>query len=119
MIDPSNISVVADNELLARFIVYSDEKRPDGTVKHKRRSQVGQIFDVNDNYREHCIHLQTFFSADALSLRFILHTIANLYSPISGIQHTPTLIVSNMSALAARPAANTIAEMIMQITITR
>ena len=35
MIDPSNIPVVADNELLARFIVYSDEKRSDGTVKHK------------------------------------------------------------------------------------
>ena len=35
MIDPSNMPVVADNELLARFIVYSDEKRPDGTVKHK------------------------------------------------------------------------------------
>ena len=35
MIDPSNNPPVADNELLARFIVYSDEKRPDGTVKHK------------------------------------------------------------------------------------
>ncbi len=35
MIDPSDIPVVADNELLARFIVYSDEKRQDGTVKHK------------------------------------------------------------------------------------
>ena len=35
MIDPSNIPVVADNELLARFIVYSDKKRSDGTVKHK------------------------------------------------------------------------------------
>ena len=35
MIDPSNIPPVADNELLARFIVYSDEKRIDGTVRHK------------------------------------------------------------------------------------
>lgn len=35
MIDPANIPAVADNELLARFIVYSDEKRADGTVKHK------------------------------------------------------------------------------------
>ncbi|MDP1559939.1 MAG: hypothetical protein Q8M16_00905 [Pirellulaceae bacterium] len=35
MIDPENIPYVAENELLARFIVYSDEKRPDGTVKHK------------------------------------------------------------------------------------
>lgn len=35
MIDPENIPPVADNELLARFIVYSDEKRADGTVKHK------------------------------------------------------------------------------------
>lgn len=35
MIDPENIPSVAENELLARFIVYSDEKRPDGTVKHK------------------------------------------------------------------------------------
>lgn len=35
MIDPSNVLPVADNELLARFIVYSNEKRKDGTVKHK------------------------------------------------------------------------------------
>lgn len=35
MIDPSNIPPVADNELLARFIVTRDEKRDDGTVKHK------------------------------------------------------------------------------------
>ncbi len=35
MIDPENIPGVADNELLARFIVYSGEKRQDGTVKHK------------------------------------------------------------------------------------
>jgi hypothetical protein len=35
VIDPANIPDVADNELLARFIVYSDEKRADGTVKHK------------------------------------------------------------------------------------
>lgn len=35
MIDPENIPPVADNELLARYIVYSDEKRADGTVKHK------------------------------------------------------------------------------------
>jgi hypothetical protein len=35
VIDPANIPAVADNELLARFIVGSDEKRPDGTVKHK------------------------------------------------------------------------------------
>ncbi len=35
MIDPANVPPVADNELLARFICYSDEKRADGTVKHK------------------------------------------------------------------------------------
>jgi len=35
MIDQSNIPPVADNELLARFIVYKDEKRTDGSVKHK------------------------------------------------------------------------------------
>ncbi len=35
MIDPENVPSVADNEPLARFIVYSDEKRSDGTVKHK------------------------------------------------------------------------------------
>lgn len=35
MIDASTIPSVADNELLARFIVYGDEKRADGTVKHK------------------------------------------------------------------------------------
>ncbi|HMO16192.1 MAG TPA: hypothetical protein PKD64_19385 [Pirellulaceae bacterium] len=35
MIDPENIPSIADNELLARFIVYSDEKRSDGSVKHK------------------------------------------------------------------------------------
>jgi hypothetical protein len=35
MIDSANIPPTADNELLARFIVYSDEKRADGTVKHK------------------------------------------------------------------------------------
>ena len=35
MIDQSNIPLVADNELLARFIVYKDEKRTDGSVKHK------------------------------------------------------------------------------------
>lgn len=32
MIDPSDIPPVADNELLARFIVNSNEKRSDGTV---------------------------------------------------------------------------------------
>ena len=32
MIDPSDIPPVADNELLARFIVKSNEKRLDGTV---------------------------------------------------------------------------------------
>ncbi len=35
MIDPGNIPPVADNELLARFIVNRDEKRADGTVKPK------------------------------------------------------------------------------------
>ncbi|MFM7516787.1 MAG: hypothetical protein ACKO3V_07585 [Pirellula sp.] len=35
MIDPENIPPVADNELLARFICHSDERRADGTVKHK------------------------------------------------------------------------------------
>jgi hypothetical protein len=35
VIDPENVPPVADNELLARFICYSDEKRADGTVKHK------------------------------------------------------------------------------------
>jgi hypothetical protein len=35
MMDPEHIPDVADNELLARFIVNSDEKRPDGKVSHK------------------------------------------------------------------------------------
>jgi hypothetical protein len=35
VIDPKNIPAVAENELLARFIVHRDEKRLDGTVKHK------------------------------------------------------------------------------------
>ena len=35
MIDPDHIPDVADNELLARFIVHSNEKRPDGKVSHK------------------------------------------------------------------------------------
>jgi hypothetical protein len=35
VIDPESIPSVADNELLARFIVHHDEKRSDGTVKHK------------------------------------------------------------------------------------
>lgn len=35
MMDPGHIPDVADNELLARFIVNSDEKRPDGKVSHK------------------------------------------------------------------------------------
>ena len=35
MIDPDNIPPVADNELLARFIVTRDEKRDDGTVRHR------------------------------------------------------------------------------------
>lgn len=35
MIDPLYVPPVADNELLARFIVYDDEKRADGTVRHK------------------------------------------------------------------------------------
>ncbi|MFN9604084.1 MAG: hypothetical protein ACK6A7_11650 [Planctomycetota bacterium] len=35
MIDPTDVPSVADNELLARFIVYSDEMRADGTVRHK------------------------------------------------------------------------------------
>lgn len=32
MIDPSNVPPVADNELLARFIVNGNELRPDGNV---------------------------------------------------------------------------------------
>ncbi len=35
MIDPANIPSVADNELLARFIVNSNETRSDGTVTPK------------------------------------------------------------------------------------
>jgi len=35
VIDPANIPGVSDNELLARFILYGDEKRADGTVRHK------------------------------------------------------------------------------------
>jgi hypothetical protein len=35
MIDPTDVPSVADNELLARFILYSDEMRADGTVRHK------------------------------------------------------------------------------------
>ena len=35
MMDPDHIPVVADNELLARFIVHSNEKRPDGQVTPK------------------------------------------------------------------------------------
>ena len=35
MMDPDRIPDVADNELLARFIVNSNEKRTDGNVSHK------------------------------------------------------------------------------------
>lgn len=35
MIDPANIPPVADNEVLARFIVNTNERRPDGTVTPK------------------------------------------------------------------------------------
>ena len=35
MMHPDQIPDVADNELLARFIVNSNEKRPDGRVSHK------------------------------------------------------------------------------------
>ena len=35
MIHPDHIPNVADNELLARVIVNSNEKRPDGKVSHK------------------------------------------------------------------------------------
>lgn len=35
MIDPNNVPPVADNELLARFILNSNETRADGTVKPK------------------------------------------------------------------------------------
>lgn len=35
MIDPQNVPMVADNELLARFILNSNEKRDDGNVTHK------------------------------------------------------------------------------------
>lgn len=35
MFDPNGIPPVADDELLARFIVNSNEKRPDGTVHAK------------------------------------------------------------------------------------
>lgn len=35
MIDPNNVPTVADNELLARFILHSNETRSDGTVKPK------------------------------------------------------------------------------------
>ena len=33
--DPDRIPNVADNELLARFIVNSNEKRTDGNVSHR------------------------------------------------------------------------------------
>lgn len=35
MIDPNNVPEVADSELLARFILNSNERREDGTVNHK------------------------------------------------------------------------------------
>lgn len=35
MIDPENVPPVADNELLARFVLNSNEKRDDGNVNHK------------------------------------------------------------------------------------
>ena len=35
MIDPLNVPDVSDNELLARFVLYSNEIRADGTVKPK------------------------------------------------------------------------------------
>jgi hypothetical protein len=35
VIDPENIPPIADNELLARFILNSNEKRDDGNVNHK------------------------------------------------------------------------------------
>ncbi len=35
MMHPDQIPDVADNELLARFIVNSNEKRPDGQVSHR------------------------------------------------------------------------------------
>jgi len=35
MMNPEQIPDVADNELLARYIVNSNEKRPDGKVSHK------------------------------------------------------------------------------------
>lgn len=35
MINPPDIPRVADNELLARFILNSNEKRDDGNVNHK------------------------------------------------------------------------------------
>ena len=35
MIDPSNVPAVSDNELLARFVLYSNETRTDETVKPK------------------------------------------------------------------------------------
>lgn len=35
MMDPDRIPNVADNELLARFIVNSNEKRTDGNVSHR------------------------------------------------------------------------------------
>ncbi len=35
MIDPNNVPPVADNELLARFIVHGNETREDGSVRPK------------------------------------------------------------------------------------
>lgn len=35
MIDPEDVPPIADNELLARFILNSNEKRDDGYVNHK------------------------------------------------------------------------------------
>lgn len=35
MIDPNNVPAVADNELLVRFILHSNETRDDGSVKPK------------------------------------------------------------------------------------
>ena len=52
MIDPSNVPPVAENELLARFIVNSNEKRDDGTLTPKLFLPYKQVALSVNRHRE-------------------------------------------------------------------
>lgn len=99
MIDPSNIPPVADNELLARFILNSNEKRPDGNVTHKLFMPWKWVELSVNRYRKATLAETWQVGFDVASQRNKnLHGIANIRASsckIGGLDVVPDPILPN------------------------